>query len=177
MNNPGIIATMLEVSYSDKLTLISATDSGLLNDHMFDPELTLNPYKLSWSDGDASKNNTENGVIATLEFLIAEDCEPGELPVRISCVPYNTFNIDLDDVNLRTVDGSVTVANYPPGDVDGDGKVTTKDSILIRRYLLGGWNVTINEDTADVDKDGKITLKDSILIRRYLLGGWNVVLK
>ena len=177
LNNPGIIAAMLEISYSDKLTLISATDSGLLNDHMFDPELTLNPYKLSWSDGDASKNNTENGVIATLEFLVADDCEPCELPVRIFCDSDNTCNVDLDSVNFRTVDGSVTVANYIPGDVDGDGKVTTKDSILVRRYLLGGWNVTINEDAADVDKDGKITVKDSILIRRYLLGGWNVVLK
>ena len=168
---------MLEISYSDKLSLVSATDSGLLNDYMFDKELASNPYKISWSDGDASVNNTENGVIATLEFLVAEDCEPSELPVRISCDFDNTCNVDLDSVSFRTVDGCVTVANYIPGDVDGDGKVTTKDSILIRRYLLGGWNITINEDAADVDKDGKITVKDSILIRRYLLGGWNIVLK
>lgn len=177
LNNPGIVAAMLEISYSDKLSLVSATDSGLLNDYMFDKELASNPYKISWSDGDASVNNTENGVIATLEFLVAEDCEPSELPVRISCDFDNTCNVDLDSVSFRTVDGCVTVANYIPGDVDGDGKVTTKDSILIRRYLLGGWNITINEDAADVDKDGKITVKDSILIRRYLLGGWNIVLK
>lgn len=177
LNNPGIVAAMLEISYSDKLSLVSATDSGLLNDYMFDKELASNPYKISWSDGDTSVNNTENGVIATLEFLVAEDCEPSELPVRISCDFDNTCNVDLDSVSFRTVDGCVTVANYIPGDVDGDGKVTTKDSILIRRYLLGGWNITINEDAADVDKDGKITVKDSILIRRYLLGGWNIVLK
>ena len=177
LNNPGIVAAMLELSYSDKLSLVSATDSGLLNDYMFDKELASNPYKISWSDGDTSVNNTENGVIATLEFLVAEDCEPSELPVRISCDFDNTCNVDLDSVSFRTVDGCVTVANYIPGDVDGDGKVTTKDSILIRRYLLGGWNITINEDAADVDKDGKITVKDSILIRRYLLGGWNIVLK
>lgn len=177
LNNPGIVAAMLEISYSDKLSLVSATDSGLLNDYMFDKELASNPYKISWSDGDTSVNNTENGVIATLEFLVAEDCEPSKLPVRISCDFDNTCNVDLDSVSFRTVDGCVTVANYIPGDVDGDGKVTTKDSILIRRYLLGGWNITINEDAADVDKDGKITVKDSILIRRYLLGGWNIVLK
>ena len=177
LNNPGIVAAMLEISYSDKLSLVSATDSGLLNDYMFDKELASNPYKISWSDGDTSVNNTENGVIATLEFLVAEDCEPSKLPVRISCDFDNTCNVDLDSVSFRTVDGCVTVANYIPGDVDGDGKVTTKDSILIRRYLLGGWNITINEDAADVDKDGKITVKDSILIRRYLLGGWNIILK
>lgn len=176
-NNPGIVAAYFSVSYSDKLTLVSATDSGLLNDYMFDKELTSNPYNLSWSDASARENNMGNGVVATLEFLVAEDCEPGDLPVCIICRTDDTCNMDLDNVSFRAVDGGVTVTDYILGDVDGDGKVTTKDSILIRRYLLGGWNVTINENAADIDKDGKITTKDSILIRRYLLGGWDIELK
>ena len=176
-NNPGIVAAYFSVSYSDKLTLVSATDSGLLNDHMFDNKLTSNPYNLSWSDASARENNMGNGVIATLEFLVAEDCEPGDLPVRIICRTDDTCNMDLDNVSFTAVDGVITVTDYILGDVDGDGKVTTKDSILIRRYLLGGWNVTLNENAADIDKDGKITTKDSILIRRYLLGGWDIELK
>ena len=97
--------------------------------------------------------------------------EAGNTPGKI------TIRADAADDSLVYAELTVTITDRIPGDVDGDGKVTTKDSILIRRYLLGGWDVTINEDAADVDKDGKITVKDSILIRRYLLGGWDVVLK
>lgn len=64
-----------------------------------------------------------------------------------------------------------------PGDVNNDGCVDLVDVILIRRYLAGGWNVTINTANADVDGDEEVTLQDVILIRRYLAGGWNVQLK
>lgn len=71
-----------------------------------------------------------------------------------------------DEPNVRT-----------PGDANEDGLVDLVDVILIRRYLAGGWNVTINLSNADVDGDGEVTLTDVILIRRYLAGGWNVQLK
>ena len=64
-----------------------------------------------------------------------------------------------------------------PGDVNDDGTVDLVDVILIRRFLAGGWNVTINEDNADVDGDNEVTLADVILIRRYLAGGFDVILK
>ena len=64
-----------------------------------------------------------------------------------------------------------------PGDANGDGEVNLVDVILIRRYLDGGWNVTINTANADVDGDNEVSLKDVVLIRRYLAGGWDVELK
>ena len=64
------------------------------------------------------------------------------------------------------------------GDVDGNGTVNVKDSVMISRYLAGGWDsVEINERAADVNGDGKLNVADAILIRRYLAGGWDTELK
>ena len=30
------------------------------------------------------------------------------------------------------------------GDINGDGKVNLKDVVILRRYIAGGWNVTLN---------------------------------
>ena len=64
-----------------------------------------------------------------------------------------------------------------PGDANDDGEVDLVDVILIRRYLAGGWNISINLSNADVDGDGEVTQTDVVLIRRYLAGGWNVQLQ
>lgn len=62
------------------------------------------------------------------------------------------------------------------GDVNGDGRVTTADVILIRKHMAGGWGVTLNEEAADVNCDGRITTADVILIRKHMAGGWGVTL-
>ena len=64
-----------------------------------------------------------------------------------------------------------------PGDANDDGMVDLLDVVLIRRWLAGGWNVSINESNADVDEDGEVTLKDVTIIRRYLAGGYDVKLQ
>lgn len=84
-----------------------------------------------------------------------------------------------------TIDPSGTSATYRfreklsavPGDVNGDGSVNLKDVVMIRRYIAGGWGVTLDEDIADVNGDAAVNLKDVVLLRRYIAGGWNVVLK
>ena len=62
------------------------------------------------------------------------------------------------------------------GDVDGDGDITPKDVTILRRYLAGGWNVSVSVEDADVDGDGDITPKDVTVLRRFLAGGWGVEL-
>ena len=61
-------------------------------------------------------------------------------------------------------------------DVNGDGEITTKDVTILRRYLAGGWDVTINEANSDINGDGEVTTKDVTLLRRHLAGGWGVEL-
>ncbi len=57
------------------------------------------------------------------------------------------------------------------GDADGDGEITTKDVLAIRKYLAG----IIEEDAldlsaCDVDKDGDVSTKDVLAVRKYLAG-------
>ena len=55
-----------------------------------------------------------------------------------------------------------------PGDVDGDGEVTTVDITAIYNYLLNGDETFIT--TSDVDGDGFITTTDITVIYNILLG-------
>ena len=61
------------------------------------------------------------------------------------------------------------------GDVNRDGQVDGRDSILLQQYLAK-WDVTIDADAADVTGDGKIDGRDSILLQQYL-AKWDVELK
>lgn len=62
-------------------------------------------------------------------------------------------------------------SKLPYGDVDGDSKVTLKDAILIRNYLIG--INSLNEDQllrADVNGDGDVTLMDANEIKYKVVG-------
>ena len=72
---------------------------------------------------------------------------------------------------------SIKISSYIPGDVNGDGVVDAKDVNLTRRYIAGGYNVTINTYAADVNADGEIDAKDVNLTRRYIAGGYDVELQ
>ncbi|MBQ2604154.1 MAG: leucine-rich repeat protein [Clostridia bacterium] len=53
------------------------------------------------------------------------------------------------------------------GDVNGDGKVTAKDSMTVQRYAIKLAELTDEQlIAADVDKDGKVTAKDALYILR-----------
>lgn len=67
-----------------------------------------------------------------------------------------------------------TVVIY--GDVNGDGDITIKDLLTMRKYLLG----TAKLDTAylqagNVNKDNNnVTIKDILVLRKQLLGSANI---
>ena len=68
----------------------------------------------------------------------------------------------------------VTVAEVQPGDPTGDGRVDTKDAVLISQYLAG-WAVGCDMSIADVNHDGKVNTTDAVIIAQYI-AGWDVVL-
>ena len=56
------------------------------------------------------------------------------------------------------------------GDVNGDGKVSVNDYVLVRKHLLRLYSITGDEFTrADVNSDGKISAADYIEIRKIIL--------
>lgn len=46
----------------------------------------------------------------------------------------------------------------------------------MRRYITGGYDVSINENAANVNNDTKINAFDVTLVRRYVAGGYNITL-
>ena len=57
------------------------------------------------------------------------------------------------------------------GDVDGDGIITSADSLLILRQSVGLENFTdVQKELADVDGDGSITSADALEVLRYSVG-------
>ena len=79
---------------------------------------------------------------------------------------WNFNNIVTGDMTLYAKWEHVIV--NVPGDVDGDGEVTTVDITAIYNYLLNSDETFI--DTSDVDGDGFITTGDITFIYNILLG-------
>ena len=58
-----------------------------------------------------------------------------------------------------------------PGDVDGDGRVTSSDALMIMRHALGVAHLSgAALAAADADGDGNVTAADSLLAMRTAMG-------
>lgn len=174
-NNPGIAGATFTLSYHEDLTLLSATNGTAFAELDYtQPGTFSNPCNFTWDSENAEA--TEDGVFLTLTFQVAEDAlENEKLNVDISYRYGDIFNND-EDLDFNIVNGNVVVLDYIPGDVYEDGVINSKDTRLIRQYIAGGYDITINEAAADVNDDGIINAKDTRLIRRYIAGGYDVVL-
>ncbi len=72
------------------------------------------------------------------------------------------------DTNGKTV-YEYTVVIY--GDVNGDGEISGKDALLIRKHILNMSKLTGSYATSsDINGDGEISGKDALLVRKHILG-------
>ena len=63
---------------------------------------------------------------------------------------------------------------YAKGDINKDGIVSVKDSLVMKQYLIGMNTSKIDNDSdallaGDVDKDNIITVKDRLYLIKYLV--------
>ena len=156
-------AFIARCAYSPANDVIAeVSDSGVLGTTVHNPDLSLNPYVLSWANDTASSNYTNNGKIVTLKFSVASNAKEGNYPVTISYDNNNDdiVNMDMSPVFFAVSNGAITVKNSVCGDVNGDGKVTSVDRAFIARYLAkwSGYDSTkLDLTAADVNEDGKVT--------------------
>ena len=131
------------------------------------PAVLSNPCNFVWDGVDTS--DFGNGTILTLTFEVSVDAVTGEAyDIGASYEYGNLINVDLEAVDMEIENGSITITNTV-GDVNNDGKINLADVIVLRRYLAGGYGVTIDEFGADMDSDGNITIADVVLLRRFLV--------
>lgn len=119
-------------------------------------EMPLNTAVLSSSD--------ETVIRAEQNVLYAEKTGSASITFRNESGEEITLNVTVEEA----------AAPVLTGDLNGDGEINLKDVVLLRRYIAGGWGVTLDETAADINHDDAINLKDAVLLRRYIAGGWNV---
>ena len=65
--------------------------------------------------------------------------------------------------------GGIKVVKVIYGDLNGDGVVNKKDSLLMKKYLADN-TTDIDQEAADVFSDGVINKKDSLYLKQFLAG-------
>lgn len=177
-NNPGILGAILSLNYSEGLTLTNVTEGDAFDAlAMTKPGRYQSPCQFTWDGVELNESDIKNGTIMTLTFEVNENAQAGDdYNVNVSYRNGDIINSSLQAINLTINNGKVSIIDYIPGDVNGDKNVNMMDVILVRRFLAGGYDVTINENAADVNGDTSINMLDVIIFRRYLAGGWDVEL-
>jgi len=88
---------------------------------------------------------------------------------------------DIKDLLTATPTSTTQPTNYPTptptsivpqskGDIDGDGKITSLDFAIFKKYLLSGTPDLSSMWSADVNSDGSVNSLDYAFIKKYLLG-------
>lgn len=68
-----------------------------------------------------------------------------------------------------------SVSSIVVGDITGDKALNAKDITSLRRYVVGGYGVTVTPTSlADINDDGSLNAKDITNLRRYVVGGYGV---
>lgn len=190
-NNPGIFGGSFSIKYDPSILTASVANSGgveiadigISDIFSGDGEILSGPVRKT-SDNLATisitfmanglEDKTGDGVLATLRFTINDDVKLGT-STKLVFADYSVFtNLDEADVVATYREGTVTASSVYYGDVNDDGKIDSKDVLMLRKYLAK-WTVTPNEENADVNADGKIDSKDVLLLRKFL-AKWKVEL-
>ena len=99
------------------------------------------------------KIRTSNGT----EGYVARETYENEAEYKQYLIPVSNSEDNNDD--------------YKPGDVNGDGKITSSDYVLIKDYIMGNSELSDTaKKAADYNQDGKITSSDYVLIKDYIMG-------
>ena len=117
--------------------------------------------KLVFDDLDASMNlpfPVGQVTFPLIMRIFGLNCDFDNYVIGSTDFKWNTF---------RTPASDVTVV---PGDVDGDGELSLRDSRQLKKVLLGTLSETeIVFANADMDGDGELSLRDSRALRAMLL--------
>lgn len=135
-----------------KLILYSSTDNG----ETWNAVANTNGETTSTVGG-----NADVTINYTFDMTV-----PARYRISLSAGP-NTNKVYIDDFTIHytdTIPGPVVV----PGDVNGDGEVTSADVTALYNFLLAGNDSDIVN--GDQDGDGEITTHDVTIVYEILLG-------
>ena len=164
-DNPGLCGLYFGIDYDrSKLTL---EDYSCPNESFAQGDWMVGvgqEERAVWLQPDLTE---AEGEILTLTFRVASDAGTGDIAVSLTDIT----GVDDRATSVRIAGnaGGVTVALGLPGDINGDGKVSSADLLRLRRYLAGQ-AVTAETGNADLNSDGRVDLQDLMLLQILLTG-------
>ena len=163
-DNPGLCGLNFQIDYDKSRLTLEDFDCTSETFALGDWTVGIGEgEKALWLQPDETD---KNGVVLTLDFRIAQDAPQGEIPVTLT--EASGVNAQAELVAVGTSAGSVQVTVGIPGDVNGDGRITSADLLRLRRYLAGQ-NIPVETGNADLNADGKIDLMDLMLLQKLLM--------
>ncbi len=180
-SNPGITSLSLRLDFDRtkvKLVEIASNEddepesvlNGLFVNFNIDNIPDNTSYiNLGWS---SSSNRKATGVILSATFEVL--CPVGDSTDFSLSLVKDTINASGKKVPTGVDKVTFTVPDYLPGDLNDDGTINAKDSVLLAQFLAN-WDVELNEDAADCNGDGVINAIDSVLLAQFL-ANWDVSL-
>ncbi|MBQ8857591.1 MAG: GBS Bsp-like repeat-containing protein [Lachnospiraceae bacterium] len=172
-NNPGVASMKLKVSFDSLLTLENVSYNSSIGGQSQQPQNMTSPVTLNWYNGSADSEG--DWTFATLTFKVSEDAE-ADTTANIT-VTYNAddvYDISETNIDFAVQNGAIIIADYLPGDINGDGYVNNKDLTRLFQYL-SDWDVEVVQAALDVNGDGSINNKDQTRLFQYL-SDWDVVI-
>ena len=179
-NNPGILGMTLKLEFDESKVSLVHVENGVALAHMtFTTPLDLRSgCQLPWDAENVTPEDIEDGVIATLTFEVLETAKENEqIDIILSYDSGAIIDGEMNPLFISMEPGLIQVVDYTPGDVNEDGLINSTDVVYLRRFVAGGYGVSINESAADVNDDGLINTTDAVYIRRYVAGGYGITLK
>lgn len=182
-NNPGIASMGFTLSFDEALTLVGATNGEAFSEMTLTPPAQLKKggsvtgsCRFAWL---GSSNVTGDGVILNLQFKVSADADLSQdCAITLSCEPDDVLNDKRNAVDVDLVAGLVTIIDYIPGDVDGNGTINMLDVLTLCQYYVDGcvydpdgYAVNIQAEAGDVDANGKVTMLDVLILCQYYVDG------
>lgn len=163
---PGFTLTEIIQGGKEGLASLEFTPPGNLDD---------NPVNLFWLGADADYSN---GTLVKMVFDVSSSLPEGQYEVEMIATAADNVP---QAIPIDIVSTPIKLSSYRRGDLNMDGKINGIDSVLLKRYLVGGYKLDENvlasiSKTADVNGDSRVDGIDSVILKRYLVGGYGVEL-
>ena len=182
-DNPGIQGATLTVSWEDGLVPVSdASGEAFSGLEYFPPSrYTQTGTNFIWYGNDAG--NAVDGTILTMTFQVSETAGNNELfDIAVTYVEGDVFDGTDADVYLEIHNGYIRSITYQPGDVNGDGRVNTRDLVRLSQYISDGcitdpdgYNAVVIADACDVTGDGRVNTRDLVRLSQYISDGCQTI--
>ena len=114
-------------------------------------------------DQEFALSDGTTGNIAELQFNVNATANPGDYPIGLFATvsdTYGTVGI------VPTINGTLTITVGTPGDLNGDGTITSADAVIVLQMAVRGEYDAL----ADVNGDDSVTSLDALMIMQVAAG-------